>query len=129
MAHKQPYLEQANNYFREQRWRERLLVARVPRSLVVKAGTLAALGGASAVAQLLAACAGGGASDAGTGGQTAGEGAYKWSKYTMIEKYNWRNLPWGGTPYLDGVLTMSGSGTNWDPRAGPPAMDKSWTIS
>jgi len=46
---------------------------------------------------------------------TAAEGAFKYSRFVMIEKYNWRNLPWGGTPYVDGSLSMSGSGpSNWD---------------
>ena len=115
MTQHQSYQEQAGDHYREQRWQQRLLAARVPRSLVIRGGTLAALGGASAVAQILAACAGGAARDAGLGGATAAEGAFKYSRFVMIEKYNWRLLPWGGTPYVDGSLSMSGSGpSNWD---------------
>ena len=114
MASKRTYLEQASDYYREQRWHQRLLAARVPRSLAIRAGTLAALGGASVLSQILAACAGGGAQQETTVG-TSAEGSYKYSKFPYIEKYNWRNLPWGGTPYVDGTLVMSGSGANnWD---------------
>jgi hypothetical protein len=94
MAQKQSYLDQANEYFRQQRWRDRILAARVPRGIVVKGGTLAALGGASAIAQILAACASGAAEDTSLT-QMSVEGAYKYSKFPMIEKYNWRNLPVG----------------------------------
>src|SRR3989304_2344230 len=108
------YAQQAHDYYREQRGHQRLLAARVPRSLAIRAGTLAALGGASVLSQILAACAGGGAEPETTGG-TSAEGSYKYSKFPYIEKYNWRNLPWGGTPYVDGTLVMSGSGANnWD---------------
>jgi len=114
MTLKQSYIEQAHEYHREQEWRRRLLAARVPRSLVVKAGTLAALGGGAAISPLLAACAGGAAEKETVIGASA-EGTYKYSKYPYIEKYNWRSLPWGGTPYVDGVLVMTGSGaSNWD---------------
>jgi len=108
------YLEEAGEYYREQRWRQRLLEARVPRSIVVRAGTLAALGGASALAQILAACSQAGSSKETLIG-TSTEGSYKWSKYPLVEKYNYRNLPWGGTPYVDGALVTTGSGaSNWD---------------
>ena len=108
------YAQQAHDYYREQRWHQRLLAARVPRSLAIRAGTLAALGGASVLSQILAACAGSGAQKETAIGISA-EGAYKYSKFPMIEKYNWRNLPWGGTPYVDGSLVMTGSGaSNWD---------------
>jgi hypothetical protein len=114
MRQQQLYLEEAYEHLREQRWRQRLLAARVPRSLVVRAGTLAALGGASAVAQILAACSAGGTAKETVIG-TSAEGAYKYSKYPYIEKYNWRSLPWGGMPYIDGTLVMTGSGaSNWD---------------
>src|SRR3972149_3078210 len=114
MALKQSYIEQAHEYYREQEWRRSLLAARVPRSLVVKAGTLAALGGGAAISQLLAACAGG-AAEKETVIRASAEGTYKYSKYPYIEKYNWRSLPWGGSPYVDGTLVMTGSGaSNWD---------------
>src|SRR5574341_14479 len=96
------YVEQAYDYYREQRWKQRLLAARVPRGLVVRAGTLAGLGGASAVAQILAACAAGGTSKETVIG-TSAEGAYQYSKYAYIEKYNCRSLAWGGTPCVDGT--------------------------
>ena len=111
---KQSYQEQSGDYYREQQSVRRLLAARVPRGLVVRAGTLAALGGAGALSQVLAACVGGGAQKETLIGASA-EGTYKYSKYPYIEKYNWRNLPWGGTPYVDGSLVMTGSGAgNWD---------------
>ena len=85
MARNQSYLDQANEYHREQLWRDRLLAARIPRGLVVKGGTLAALGGASALAQILAGCTGA-AKESGVGGATVGEGAFKYSRFVMIEK-------------------------------------------
>jgi peptide/nickel transport system substrate-binding protein len=114
MPTKKTYIQEAADYSRERRWQERMLEARVPRSLVVRAGTLAAFGGASAISQLLAACAQAGSSTENLTAPSA-EGAYKYSKYPYIEKYNWRNLPWGDTPYVDGTLVTSGSGANnWD---------------
>jgi hypothetical protein len=82
---------------------------------VVKASTLAALGGSAAISQLLAACAGGGATtDELT--RVSEEGAYKWSKYPLVEKYNYRNLPWTATPYYDGLSLgpHRGGPNSWD---------------
>jgi peptide/nickel transport system substrate-binding protein len=114
MANKQSYFQEAADYWREQQWRQRLMAARVPRSLVVKGTTLLALGGAGAVNQILAACA----ASAGREGVTkeiSTEGSYKWSKFPYIEKYNFRNLPWPTTPYWDGVHARSGGGNaSWD---------------
>ena len=110
----QSYLDQAVEYYREREWSRRLLAARVPRNLVVKTGTLLTLGGASAVSQLLTACTQAASREADLSAPSA-EGSYKYSKYPLIERYNWRSLPWGGTPYVDGRLQMQGSGVaNWD---------------
>jgi ABC-type transport system substrate-binding protein len=110
----QPYLDQAFEYHREKEWLQRLALARVPRRAIVKAGTLGALGGAGALGPLLAACTQAARQESDLAG-TSAEGSYKYSKYPLIEKYNWRNLPWGGTPYVDGILQMQGSGvSNWD---------------
>src|SRR5437867_2491221 len=96
------YLQEANDYAREF-WARMALRRTIPRRLVVKAGTLLALGGTSAVSQILAACSSG-AQQTEQLERAVGEGQYKWSKYPMVEKYNFRNLPWGGTPYIDGTL-------------------------
>jgi peptide/nickel transport system substrate-binding protein len=44
------------------------------------------------------------------------EGAYKYSPLPLVEKYNWRNLPRGGTPYLGGTIsqTYTTPPANWD---------------
>jgi hypothetical protein len=91
-----------------------MLARRVPRSVVVKAGTLAALGGASAVMQILAACAQGGATAEDQVVRASAEGSYTYSKYPHIEKYNFRNLPWPTTPYIDGISLDSSLPANWD---------------
>ena len=80
---KQSYQEQSGDYYREQQSVRRLLAARVPRGLVVRAGTLAALGCAGALSQVLAACVGGGAQKETLIGASA-EGTYKYSKYPYI---------------------------------------------
>jgi peptide/nickel transport system substrate-binding protein len=100
MAKKRTYLQEAYDYYEERRraW----LGAQVPRSFIIKGTTLVALGGASAVTQLLAACASGAVEQSVTR-EISQEGAYKWSKYPFIEKYNFRNMPWPATPYVDGV--------------------------
>ena len=42
-------------------------------------------------------------------------GAFKYSRYPAIEKYNWRSLPWGATPYVDGKMVLGrATPTNWD---------------
>ncbi len=109
MAPKRIYLQEASDYYREQEGRQRLMAARIPRSLVIKGTTLLALGGASAVQALLAACAASAGQESVTK-EISAEGSYKYSKYPYIEKYNFRNLSWGGTPYVDGVHSTSGSG-------------------
>ncbi len=111
----QSYFAEAHEHYKEQRWRRRLLAARLPRSLVVRAGTLAALGGSTALGQLLAACAASGSGKTATVGITA-EGSYKYSRFPAIEKYNFRNLPWPTTPYVDGtIIFRHDAGANrWD---------------
>ena len=110
----QSYRDEAFAYYRERQWQQRLMAARVPRNLVVKGGTLVALGGASALAQLIAACTQAGSTQ-GTSLGTSAEGNFKYSKYPLIEKYNWRHLPWGGTPYIDGVFVQTRTPpSNWD---------------
>lgn len=107
------YLREAKQYH-DQLWAQAMR-RYFSRRVVIKASTLAALGGASALNGLLAAC--------GTGAQTQPEGlsaelaagAYKYSRFPMIEKYNVRNLRWGGTPYLDGKAAVAISPPqHWD---------------
>ncbi len=112
MSQERSYVNQAYEYYHEQS--ARLFTTRVPRNVVLKAGTLAALGGASALSQLLAACAEGGASTSDEVVRASAEGSYKYSKYPHIEKFNFRNLPWPATPYVDGVTLDSSLPANWD---------------
>ena len=113
MAPKRTYLQEAHEYYRWQEWCQQMLAMRIPRSIVIKAGSLAALGGASALSQLLAACTLG-ASEQEDISRASTEGSYKWSKYPMIEKYNFRSMPWPTTPYVDGVTIDSSIPANWD---------------
>lgn len=50
MAEKQSYIQEAADYYREHRWRERMLAARIPRSLMVKGTTLWPLEGRAPLA-------------------------------------------------------------------------------
>src|SRR3970040_3146613 len=72
------------------------------RRFVIKGGTLAALGGAAALPQLMAACAGGGAQQEKSVGTELAAGAFKYSRFPLVEKYNWRLVPWAMTPYYGG---------------------------
>jgi len=112
MASKRTYLQEAYDYYEERmaHW----MAIHVHRGLIVKGTTLLALGGASAVTQLLAACASSGGQES-VAREISAEGAYKYSKYPYIEQYNFRNLPWGGTPYVDGVHHRpQNAPRNWD---------------
>ena len=112
MPQRRTYQDEAYDYLRERT--QRLMSTRVPRNLVIKGSTLIALGGASGLAQLMAACTQAGSTREATIG-TSAEGSFKYSKYPLIEKYNWRNLPWGGTPYVDGVHVQTRTPpSNWD---------------
>jgi len=93
------YLQQ-NYEYSQRRWSE-WMGAEMSRRFVIKAGTLAALGGSAALSQLMAACAGGGSQTIVTGGEL-GEGAFKFSRFPLVEKYNWRLVQWDMTPYYGG---------------------------
>lgn len=118
MMRKRSYLEEAHERYWEL-WRK-ALATELSRSVAVRAGTLLALGGVSALNGLLAACARGQAQET-TGVQELAEGTYRFSRYPLVEKYNWRLLPWGGTPYVGGHVQQPISPpSNWDPfRTGP----------
>ena len=106
------HLEQAQRYH-DERWAH-LMGRALSRRFVLKAGTLAALGGTAALSQLIAACAGG-ASRTTVDTKEIEAGAFKYSRYPAIEKYNWRSLPWVQTPLVDGKFVRSGTGPNdWD---------------
>jgi len=109
---KKTYLQQ-NYEYSQRRWSE-WMGAEMSRRFVIKAGTLAALGGASALSQLMAACASGGAQEASVGAELA-EGAFKYSRFPLVEKYNWRLVKWGMTPYYGGTLIdNTGPVNSWD---------------
>ena len=96
---KQTYEQEAYEYYNQLLGRLAALPA--SRSLVIRAGTLAALGGASALSSLLAACARGTVErDAAT---ETGEARLAWL-HPYAQKYHWRNLPWPTEPYYDGTL-------------------------
>ena len=109
---------------------------RYPRRVVLRAATIAAVGGASALPAILAACGGGKSatttsskSTGSTGSSSNGsditassnltpipEGQFKYSRYPLVEKYNWRNLPWGGTTTTGGNLVSNPlQPPNWNP--------------
>ena len=75
---KKTYLQE-NYEYSQRRWSE-WMGAEMSRRFVIKAGTLAALGGASALSQLMAACASGGAQSITTGGEL-GAGSFKYSRF------------------------------------------------
>jgi len=113
MARRQSYIQEAQVYH-NRLWAQ-LMQRAAPRRFVIKAGTLAALGGMGGLNALMAACAGGASRDAGLATQELEAGAFKYSRYPAIEKYNWRSLPWGGTPYVDGKMVLGKSTpANWD---------------
>ena len=106
------YQEEAQAY-NDAVWAQ-LMRHTVSRQFVIKAGTLAALGGASALNALIAACAGGAKQEA-LGAKELEAGKFTYSRYPHIEKYNWRILPWGETPYIDGKFVQNrGTPANWD---------------
>ena len=109
---RQSYQDEAQAYH-DQRWGQ-LMRHTVSRQFVIKAGTLAALGGAGALNALMAACTGG-AKQEELSARELEAGAFKYSRYPHIEKYNWRSLPWSGTPYVDGKFVLAkGTPANWD---------------
>jgi ABC-type transport system substrate-binding protein len=121
--------------------------AEMSRRFVIKAGTLAALGGASAMSQLMAACAGGGA-QVRVGSEELVEGAFKYSRFPMVEKYNWRLIKWDMTPYYGGTFIdhlappntwdilrntpTTKAGRNWQTlyrlHYGPPTETAGWPV-
>jgi hypothetical protein len=109
---KKTYLQE-NWEYSQRRWSE-WMGAQLSRRFVIKAGTLAALGGASAMSQLMAACAGG-SSQSTIGGQELAEGAFKYSRFPMVEKFNWRLVKWDMTPYYGGTFIDDWTPPNtWD---------------
>ncbi len=99
---KKTYLQE-NYEYSQRRWSE-WMGAALTRRFVIKAGTLAALGGTSAMSQLMAACAVGGAQRETSVGAELAEGSFKYSRFPLVEKYNWRLVKWDMTPYYGGHL-------------------------
>ena len=106
---KQTYEQEAYDYFR-QLWHQSMRRA-LSRRLVIRAGTLAALGGASALPSLLAACAR--AAEEGVPPEQIAaegpEGRLAWI-HPYAVKYHWRRLPWPTEPYYDGTLVPTSIG-------------------
>lgn len=109
MKQRRSALDEAFAYQRHL-WR-RALAARASRQLVVRAGTLASLGGLSAVNALLAACGAEASAQREVVGQSAA-GSYRYSRYPLVDKYHWRRYTWGGTPYLGGTIVSPDSPPN-----------------
>jgi len=110
---KKTYLQE-NYEYSQRRWSE-WMAAQMSRRFVIKAGTLAALGGASAMSQLMAACATSGSRDIVAGGAELAEGSFKYSRFPMVEKYNWRLVKWDMTPYYGGTFIDDFTPPNtWD---------------
>lgn len=95
-----------------QRWQQ-FMRRQAPRRLLIQAGTLAALGGATAVQAIMAACTGG-AREAEYLGRRE-EGSFQYSRFPLVDKYNWRRMPMGDVPYYGGRLV--------DPAGGPRSWD------
>jgi len=113
-------LREAARIFKEQQ-RQRV-TKRLSRRRVLSGSAILAAGG------ILAACGGssknssstpsgggstaapsGSATAAGGGGSTAGgEIPAPLASLEYVKKYNWRNLKWGGTPYIGGTLQAAG---------------------
>src|SRR3990170_7835735 len=87
MARRQSYIQEAQVYH-NRLWAQ-LMQRTAPRRFVIKAGTLAALGGMGGLNALMAACAGSASRDAGIATLELEAGAFKYSRYPAIEKYNW----------------------------------------
>jgi ABC-type transport system substrate-binding protein len=122
---KKTYLQE-NYEYSQRRWSE-WMGAALSRRFVIKAGTLAALGGTSALNQLMAACAGSGAQS----GLSSGEleaGAFKFSRFPIVEKYNWRLVKWDMTPYYGGEYLEDSSPINvYEPlRTSPTSKGGRW---
>jgi len=98
---KKTYLQE--NYEYSQRMWSEWMYSVMSRRFVIKAGTLAALGGASAMSQIMAACAAGG-SQSTFESQELAEGAFKYSRFPLVEKFNWRVVKWPMTPYYGGTF-------------------------
>ncbi len=115
---KKTYLQE--NYEYSQRMWSRWMYSNLSRRFVMKAGTLAALGGASALSQLMAACASSGAQETSVGTELA-EGSFKYSRFPLVEKYNWRLVKWDMTPYYGGTIQDHTSPPqNWDMLTNSP---------
>jgi peptide/nickel transport system substrate-binding protein len=142
MATYQNPLDEGAALFRAQQ--RRILQKRVSRQLVLKGGTIMALGGATGLAQFLAACSGsdsggsGGGSAGGSGGGTAGGSGsstfkdttmtppYKMGKadasvpealqkYPYVYKYNFRRHNYAAPVAVGGQLVRGyGPFPNWD---------------
>jgi ABC-type transport system substrate-binding protein len=115
------------NYEYSQRMWSQWMGAAMSRRFVIKAGTLAALGGSSALSQLMAACAAGGAQTTTPGGELA-EGAFKYSRFPLVEKYNWRLVKWDMTPYFGGEYREDSAPVNvYEPlRNSPTSKGGRW---
>ncbi|HLF08728.1 MAG TPA: ABC transporter substrate-binding protein [Dehalococcoidia bacterium] len=112
---KRTYLQE-NYEYSQRRWSE-WMYSVLSRRFVIKAGTLAALGGAAALPQLMAACAGGGAQQETSVGTELATGAFKYSRFPLVERYNWRLVPWEMTPYYGGEYRdslIAQLATTWD---------------
>ncbi len=96
---KKTYLQE--NYEHSQRMWSQWMGSQMSRRFVIKAGTLAALGGSTALAQIMAACAGGAAREISVGSELEA-GSFKYSRFPLVEKYNWRLVKWDMTPYYGG---------------------------
>jgi peptide/nickel transport system substrate-binding protein len=106
------YLEEAHERYWEL-WCK-AMAAQLSRRITLRAGTLASLGGVSAINALLAACAAGAREGVGTE-YVAEAGRYQYSRFPLVEKYHFKRLPLGGTPYYGGTIQRSGGGaSSWN---------------
>lgn len=116
-------LKEAAKIFREQqkqRVMNRLSRRRVlsGSAILAAGGILAACGGSDKGSSTPSSGGGGSTSTAAAGSATASGGGGgstaggsipdALAKYEYVKKYNWRNLKWGGTPYMGGTLQAAG---------------------
>lgn len=125
MGRKRTYEQEAYEEY-QRRW-QRLMALPLRRSFTVRAGTLAALGGASAINALLAACAQVAGEKADSALETRSLKDYQYSPFPLVERYHWRRQHFQEPPYIGGNMYHSStSPANWNHVKGVGAGNSGW---
>lgn len=113
MGSKRTYEQEAYQYWYEQ-W-QAMMAKGLSRRLIVKAGTIAGLGGWSTLNVLIAACANRGAQIRDEVQAMLAEGQYQYSPFPLADRYHWKRLVWKDPPYYGGHLQHTASSPpSWD---------------